>query len=359
MNRLKFWLLTAAVIAGAAEPSLAAETDHPLIAILCYHIVKDAASSDMTVSIKQMTEQLALLQKDGYSFVGLDRVAAFYHDHAPLPEKTAVITFDDGTTDVYTQAYPVLTKLGLPFTIFINPGFADQGHKAGFAEWPEIVDMANHGVIVGAHSQNHPFLTKPPAKVKTWADYQAWLKVQTVDSRQILEDHLKKKVDYFAVPFGIFDTVVKDYLKAQGYSLVLNVHDLTADADTDPWNLNRIVVVRSQKLDFFKMKCEALPLEFTELSPPDLSRSYDQKPELDYSLTHPELFDPASVKLTMVSVQKRNINYDQEHFLYRVKMTFPHDGAFVGTVTATAKDNKFYRGRWLALYNKAKPTFLP
>jgi peptidoglycan/xylan/chitin deacetylase (PgdA/CDA1 family) len=42
------------------------------------------------------------------------------------PEKTIVITFDDGYYDNWATAYPILAEFGVPATIYITTGFIDR-----------------------------------------------------------------------------------------------------------------------------------------------------------------------------------------------------------------------------------------
>jgi len=42
-----------------------------------------------------------------------------------LPDNTAVVTFDDGFENNYTEAYPVLKRLGIPASMFLPTGYID------------------------------------------------------------------------------------------------------------------------------------------------------------------------------------------------------------------------------------------
>jgi peptidoglycan/xylan/chitin deacetylase (PgdA/CDA1 family) len=43
-----------------------------------------------------------------------------------LPERAAVVTFDDGYRDNWSTAYPILVKYNVPATIYITTGFVDK-----------------------------------------------------------------------------------------------------------------------------------------------------------------------------------------------------------------------------------------
>jgi len=64
-------------------------------------------------------ERLELLKKSGCTVLplaeGLERM--YKND---LPEKAIVITFDDGTADFYTQAFPLLSEFHFPVTLYLT-----------------------------------------------------------------------------------------------------------------------------------------------------------------------------------------------------------------------------------------------
>ena len=43
----------------------------------------------------------------------------------PIPRKTFVVTFDDGYVNNLTQALPILTRLGVPATVFVATAYLD------------------------------------------------------------------------------------------------------------------------------------------------------------------------------------------------------------------------------------------
>ena len=56
----------------------------------------------------------------------------------PKPNRFACLTFDGGCKDVITQAYPVLSKHGVPFTVYLPTAFPD---GIGEAWWLALEDM--------------------------------------------------------------------------------------------------------------------------------------------------------------------------------------------------------------------------
>ncbi len=63
--------------------------------------------------------QLRLLGSVGEYVSGADVLAAVCHGKA-LPERSLLVTFDDGLEEQYEHALPVLKKLGIPALFFVN-----------------------------------------------------------------------------------------------------------------------------------------------------------------------------------------------------------------------------------------------
>ena len=60
----------------------------------------------------------------GYSFVSIDNI--FNSQFSIFNSRRWVcLTFDDGYRDNYTLAYPMLKRLGVPFTVYVTTGFID------------------------------------------------------------------------------------------------------------------------------------------------------------------------------------------------------------------------------------------
>ncbi len=120
------------------------------------------------------------------------------------------ITFDDGYLDNLEVAAPILSELGLPFTVFVTSEFVRSG-KAGFL-YPSALRAlaALPGAQIGSHGANHVALTQCD---------QATICNELTSSRHYLEDVLGREVRALAYPYGAADRRVRDAALAAGYQL--------------------------------------------------------------------------------------------------------------------------------------------
>lgn len=93
----------------------------PICQILIYHRVNDdkdpfLSATPVSVFVAQMEHV-----KRHFPIVSLDQIAR--GEWSPKGEEFCVaVTFDDGYRDNYTDAFPVLRRLGIPATIFLTTG---------------------------------------------------------------------------------------------------------------------------------------------------------------------------------------------------------------------------------------------
>jgi peptidoglycan/xylan/chitin deacetylase (PgdA/CDA1 family) len=99
--------------------------------IACYHRVVDnfEQSAKMTIpsmliSTRMFERQIDWLAKR-FSFLSLEEIGSQLESGRPFETPAAAITFDDGYSDVYHRAYPLLRRKGIPATFFVVTGLID------------------------------------------------------------------------------------------------------------------------------------------------------------------------------------------------------------------------------------------
>ncbi len=98
------------------------------IPILMYHSVSEhptAATRRLSVGPASLDRQVTFLTQNGYTGMTFSHLADAFAKGLPLPEKTVVLTFDDGYADFAHVAWPILRRHGFPATVFVTSGWID------------------------------------------------------------------------------------------------------------------------------------------------------------------------------------------------------------------------------------------
>ncbi|MDL5053658.1 polysaccharide deacetylase family protein [Oscillatoria laete-virens NRMC-F 0139] len=220
--------------------------DHviPTITILCYHQFESSGLYSM--SAVEFRQNLEEIRRRGYTVVPLTHVIEYYQGKRDtLPEKSLVITIDDGYRSVYTHAYPLLKEFNYPWVFYIYPDFVGSG--AGAVTWEQLKEMAANGMEIGAHSMSHSDLTR--RKNKSPEEYDAWLEKEIVESRRIIVENTGLPVPSFSYPYGAFNAYVREKTIAAGYDAITTVIHANNHAHTNPMDLNRFVLTRTYPIE--------------------------------------------------------------------------------------------------------------
>jgi peptidoglycan/xylan/chitin deacetylase (PgdA/CDA1 family) len=180
--------------------------------ILTFHSISKG-DSPLKISPALFAEQMVWLSSKA-QVLSLGEVVTCLLERRPLPERTVVLTFDDGFRDFLDSAVPVLSRFDFPATIFLPagycggsnswPGQPDWVQREGLLNWQEVTDLANRGFVFGAHSMTHPML--PALSI---AEAEREIK----DSKTEIEGHIQRSVDFFAYPFGGWNPAVRDLVR--------------------------------------------------------------------------------------------------------------------------------------------------
>ncbi len=85
----------------------------------------------------------------------------------PLPDRIAVLTFDDSSRSHIEVARPLLKKYGFSATFFITEGFDFKTNKKDYLTWDEVKVLHQDGFEIGNHTRDHKSLDKvTPAELK-------------------------------------------------------------------------------------------------------------------------------------------------------------------------------------------------
>ena len=216
-----------------------------VIPVLLYHSVSDQPTGEFgpyTVTRAQLAAHLDQVNRLGFSTRTVGQLVAQRAAGVPLPERTAVITFDDGFAD-FDNAWAELTQRGLAATLYVTAGTIGRRSEwlapLGAADQPmlsrsQLVDLAADGCEIGAHSMSHPQLDCIPRPAAA---------AEILQSKDVLEQALGRPVDTFAYPHGYHDKTVKQLVAEAGYSSAAAVRNALSPADDDPFALARVTVM--------------------------------------------------------------------------------------------------------------------
>src|SRR5690606_22491480 len=97
----------------------------PNVPVLMYHHVTPAGGM-IAVTPEVFEQQIAGLARAGYTSLGTAQLAE-YLAGGQVPEKSVLITFDDGYLNNWIYAHPVLQRHGMKAVLFLVTGWAGDG----------------------------------------------------------------------------------------------------------------------------------------------------------------------------------------------------------------------------------------
>jgi peptidoglycan/xylan/chitin deacetylase (PgdA/CDA1 family) len=177
--------------------------------ILTYHSIADGRSP-LKISPALFAEQMEWL-KANCRVATLMEVVTTLTQKNPLPERTVVLTFDDGFRDFYSAAAPVLRRLGFPATVFLPtaycgrtnswPGQPKWVDEQPLLDWNQIVELARQGFTLGSHSMTHRVMVGLP---------NPEAEREIAESKHEIETHTGQPAEFFCFPYGQWNAAVRE-----------------------------------------------------------------------------------------------------------------------------------------------------
>lgn len=217
------------------------------VPVLSYHRF-GAGKGKLSVAQQQFEEQMAYLKNNGYRVIPLKQLLAFLRGEAAIPQRSVVITIDDGYQSVYHIAYPLLKKYRFPATIFMYSDYI--GH--GGLTWRQMGEMESSGLIsFQAHSKTHDNLNVRLAS-ESIDQYQRRLVDEVRIPARLLGKRMKNPPFGFSYPFGAVNQQVVNELKRNGYQIGVTVERGANPFFTYPYALRRTMIYEKDGIEKFK-----------------------------------------------------------------------------------------------------------
>lgn len=223
------------------------------IAILLYHHIDDHAQSGGTITTALFREQLSHLKQQGFQFITFQQFKRFM-EGGEVPDNAVLVTFDDGYSSFYTNAYPVLKQLSVPAVHFIITKDLENPHHSRIPSLSkeQITEMTGTGdfIEVQTHTNNlhdkqsnKAYLTTRLHKDGKSEEETAY-RDRIVADIQTSVDKLKplqaNEIDALAYPFGIYHKQATELVKQAGIRYAFTVQPGILERDMDPHQIPRI-----------------------------------------------------------------------------------------------------------------------
>ncbi len=215
--------------------------------ILMYHEVMETDENSgpnlkaFSISPKLLEDEFKYLSDNNYNtpFVS-DFFVARERGDGVYPQKTVMLTFDDGTEDVYSVVLPLLKKYNIKITVFANPGFDGTNGRMSYAQ---LRELSESGLVeIGAHTMTH-------VRLQEISDDDA--REEIIYSKNRLEMITGKPVRAFAYPFGKFGVREEKMVAEAGMSFAFAADESHGKNYTNTLALPRITIGGQESLKTF------------------------------------------------------------------------------------------------------------
>jgi peptidoglycan/xylan/chitin deacetylase (PgdA/CDA1 family) len=226
------------------------------IPILMYHHIQNhaASRSDVIISVKQFSQQMAWLAKHGYRTLTLRGLIQLCQANQKIEAKWIIITFDDAYSSVWSVAKPIMDKYGFRGVVFaVANSIGKQNtwdQKGPTQNLPcmnkqELAALYQAGWEIGSHGLSHQNATvlKPRA-----------LSQELGGSKKRLEKMLRVPIQIYGYPFGAENEQVHAAVQRSGYLGACAISPGTLSVTSNIFALRRVYIKPSDRLCDFKRK---------------------------------------------------------------------------------------------------------
>ena len=176
------------------------------IAVLAYHKIGEPADDWYTynyISEKTFKEHLEYLKNSNWKCLDIKSFLSGLDDDNNLPDRSVLLSFDDGYASTYEVALPLLQRYNFPAVVFVPTAFVGSYNSFDadllvepaelMCTWEQLSALENNGVSVQSHGINHCHFSALHVEEQV---------TEIHVSKSIIESKIKNEVKLFSFPYG-------------------------------------------------------------------------------------------------------------------------------------------------------------
>lgn len=213
------------------------------LAICMFHYVYDEADppddlSNNYIEVHALEEEIEYLVENDYYFPTWEEVRQYVEGDLLLPEKSVVLTFDDGAKSFLDLGIPVFEKYKVPATSFLIT--SNDGEN-------KVKEYQNDYVTFQSHSDN---MHRAGGNIGHGGIFTAMSHDDAVaDLEKSIE--ICGHGDAFAYPYGDYTDECRTAVQDAGFICAVTTENRRAEVGDDPLLLPRVRMSLGQSLDSF------------------------------------------------------------------------------------------------------------
>lgn len=211
--------------------------------VLMYHFFydksKDSGKDGNWIEISNFEEQMKYLSENDFYFPTWEQVENYIDGNQELPEKSIVITVDDGDPSFFELAVPVIQKYKIPVTSFVITYWYGDRAK----DKQQYVDYESHSYDMHKAGKNGKGV------MLSW-DYDK------IKDDVLLSSEVLGGANIFCYPFGQYNDLDMKVLKENGYKLAFTTKAGRVKKSSSKYELPRVRISGNTSLSEFIKKIE-------------------------------------------------------------------------------------------------------
>ncbi|MFC7371129.1 polysaccharide deacetylase family protein [Fictibacillus iocasae] len=237
------------------------------VPILTYHRIVDQQDLGSTHMIKgkrnlmvvtkqEFATQMNHLKEEGYTSLSLKEVYHFLEQGLKVPEKSVVLTFDDGYKDNYIEAYPILKKYRFHAANFIitskiTKRVAD--YTPEYVQYFSIQEMQRSCDVFEFQSHSFDYHKRGKDVTNKRMSY-----LVTKSEKEIVRDtntsifQLGGEKLAFAYPYGEYTVKSMDALRKTGLTMAFTTENKKARPGDHIYEIPRYQILSTTTFEEFK-----------------------------------------------------------------------------------------------------------